>query len=136
MADRLGFHYNNNHNPQSITARNGRSETSYCIRRDTRTLVRIVDMSTKNRTGHLCMKQIASISKLKHRIGRSVRYFPGNGQLDDICVYDTLLGLFLVFSPAGEKVELYEAVNGAGGNRGIPVPLWRGWGDTGVVRDH
>lgn len=39
---------------------------------------------------------------------------PGTGLPDDNCVHDTLLGAFIVFSPAGAQVELYGAVNGAG----------------------
>lgn len=43
---------------------------------------------------------------------------PGTGQIDDNCVHDTLLGAFIVFSPSGAQVELYEAVNGVGGKAG------------------
>ncbi len=43
----------------------------------------------------------------------------GAGRMEDNCVYDTRLGAFIVFSPDGALVEIYEAVNGRGEKTGV-----------------
>lgn len=50
------------------------------------------------------------------------------------CVYDTLLGAFIVFSQEGASVELYEAVNGIGEKTGAFRVMSNGDGGWGIDR--